>query len=447
MNKDMLYKLPASQFSASYPADIADEIASLPIAQGLEVFQSLEPTLSVSTFEYLPFPVQAEILKSLPSDRVAQLLNALSPDDRTGLLQELPTSLVNLLLKYLSPEERALSLQLLNYPEHSVGRLMTPDYIDVKMDWTVKQVLDYIRSHGRDSETVDVIYVVDDDGHLVDDIRIRQFLFADPKTTVSELSDRKFIALKVDEDEEEAVKIFRKYARSALPVVDADELLLGIVTFDDIMNVAVNEDTEDIQKIGGVEALDAPYLNTSLSNLVQKRVVWLIVLFMGELMTASAMGYFEDEIAKAVVLALFIPLIISSGGNAGSQASTLVIRAMALGEVTLRDWWRVMRREIVCGLFLGTALGLIGFFRIFAWSQFSDAYGAHWALLGTTLFFTLLGVVIWGTVSGAMAPIILKRLGLDPAVASAPLVATLVDVTGLVIYFTVAMVVLRGTLL
>lgn len=262
-----------------------------------------------------------------------------------------------------------------------------------------------------------------------------------------EIGNKKFVVLNVYEEEERAINIFRKYDRSALPVVDSKGALLGIVTIDDIMDVAVREDTEDIQKIGGVAALDEPYMETPFLRLMQKRMGWLVILFFGELLTASALGYFENEIAQAVVLALFLPLIISSGGNAGSQASTLIIRAMALGEVALKDWWRIMRREIVSGLFLGVCLGAIGFMRIALWSTFSDVYGPHWLLIAFTISMSLVGVVLWGTLTGSMLPLVLRRVGFDPAVSSAPFVATLVDVTGLIIYFSIAIAVLKGTLL
>lgn len=427
--------------------DLVELIESKPLEEKLLIFQALLPQKSVDVFEYLPLRLQKQLLHVLPSQRVADLLNVLSPDDRTNLLEELPTDRVNQLLKYLNAEERAVSTRLLGYPENSIGRLMTPDYLAIKMKWTVREVLDYIRQKGKDSETVNVVYAVDDQGKLLDDFRIRQFLFASLETKVKELADYKFIALHVEDDQEMAIELFRKHDRVALPVIDSKGILLGIVTFDDIMDVAVERDTEDMQKIGGVEALSEPYMDTPFFSLMQKRMNWLIILFIGEMFTASAMGYFEDEIAKAVVLTLFIPLIISSGGNAGSQASALIIRAIALDEVTLRDWWQVMRREIFSGLFLGIVLGLIGFFRVTLWGYFSDVYGAHWFLLALTVLFSLIGVILWGTLMGSMMPLILKRLGFDPAVSSTPFVATCVDVTGLIIYFSIAIVLLHGTLL
>jgi magnesium transporter len=336
---------------------------------------------------------------------------------------------------------------LLGYPEKSVGRLMTPDYVAIREDWTIQEVLAYVRTHGQDSETLNVIYVVDAQGLLVDDIRIREFLLTDPARTVSDLMDRRFVALKATDDQQTAVAAFRQHDRSALPVTDTAGVLIGIVTVDDVLDVAETEATKDIQRIGGSEALDEPYMEIGFGRMIQKRAGWLTALFLGEMLTATAMGFFEAEISKAVVLALFIPLIISSGGNSGSQASTLVIRALALGELTLKDWWRVVRREVAAGLALGTILGSIGFLRITVWSAFSDTYGQYWLLVAVTVALTLIGIVLWGTLIGSLLPLILRRLGFDPATSSAPFVATLVDVTGLVIYFSVALVVLHGTLL
>jgi len=434
-------------FSTGSPVDLADLIAVKSEEEQLLIFNALSQEAAIPVFAYLPFKIQMEILRSMPLDRIANLLNNAAPDDRTALLEDLPNDTVNQLLKYLSPEERAISIKLLGYPEDSIGRLMTPDYIAIKLNWTVQQVLDYIREYGRESETVNMIYAVDDHGVLVDDFRIRQFLFAPLSAKVENLADHHFVALRVEDDREKAVKAFRKYGRVALPVIDSKGVLLGIVTVDDIMNVAVEEDTEDMQKVGGMAAFKEPYMDVPFFTLIRKRIGWLILLFLGEMFTASAMGFFEGEISKAVVLALFLPLIISSGGNSGSQASTLIIRALALGEITLRDWWRIMHREIFSGILLGLALGTIGFFRVSLWSAVSNIYGPHWLLVAVTIFLSLIGVVMWGSLMGAMLPLVLKRCGFDPAVSSTPLVATLVDVTGIVIYFTIAMFVLQGTLL
>jgi magnesium transporter len=400
-----------------------------------------------SVFKILDFSTQKSIIQELPPYKTAELLNELPADDRTSFLEELPSEVVKELIRLLDPEERKVTLSLLGYPDGSVGRLMTPDYIAVQVDWTMNEVLDQIRKEGKHSETIDVIYVVNDRGEFVDDIRIREILLADPLKVVEEIIDYRSITLNVNDAQEMANQIFKMNNRVALPVVDDKHILLGIVTIDDVLWVANEEFSEDMQKIGGTEALDEPYLEIPMPKLFKKRVVWLIVLFLGEMLTASAMGYFEDEIAKAVVLALFVPLIISSGGNSGSQASTLIIQAMAVGEITISDWWKVLRREIVSGLLLGLVLGCIGFFRVIVWNSIFHTYGDNSVLIGLTVGFSLIGVVLWGTITGSMLPIFLKKLGADPATSSAPFVATLVDVTGLLIYFSLAFLLMRGILL
>jgi magnesium transporter len=429
------------------PADLAELIADLSPEEQVIVFRVLPHDLAADTFEYLKREDQERMLQAMGKEEVVKIINEMSPDDRTALLEELPSAAVTQLLQLLSPEERAIAKNLLGYPERSVGRLMTPDFIAVKDEWTVQQVLDHIRQFGKNSETINVVYVVDEKGKLIDDVRIREFLLRPLTAKVSEIRDHTFVFLSARDSEAEATKVFRKYDRTVLPVVDSAGKLVGIVTVDDILDVAEEEATEDIQKLGGSQALNEPYLTISLPGMVRKRAPWLVILFLSEMLTTTAMTFFEDEIAKAVVLALFLPLIISSGGNSGSQATTLIIRAMALGEMKLHDWWHVMRREICSGLMLGGILGTIGFCRIAVWSTFSNVYGPHWPLIGLTIFFSLIGVVLWGTLSGSMLPFVLRRLGFDPAASSAPFVATLVDVTGVVIYFTVAMFILRGTLL
>jgi magnesium transporter len=378
---------------------------------------------------------------------IAALLNHMSPDDRTWFLSELPANVTRQLLALLSPEERVEAITLLGYAPGTVGRLMTPHYVAIREEWTVQQVLDYVREHGQNSETLNVIYVVDEAGVLIDDIRIREFLVVPLTTRVSDLMDRRFVTLKATETQESAVAVFRREDRTALPVTDTAGVLIGIVTVDDVLDVAEEAATRDFQRVGGSEALDEPYMQMSVLGMVKKRAGWLVVLFLGEMLTATAMGFFEQEIARAVVLALFVPLIISSGGNSGSQASTLVIRALAIGELELGDVWRVIRREIFSGLALGCILGAIGFLRITIWSAFSSIYGPHWALVASTVALALVGVVLWGTLVGSVLPFALRRLGFDPATSSAPFVATLVDVTGLIIYFSVGVVILRGTLL
>jgi magnesium transporter len=427
-------------------SEVADLISDKPNKANL-IFGLLEFQRAVAVFRVLDFNEQQKIITSLSPNKVAKLLNELAPDDRTAFLEELPSGVTKEFLKLLEPEERKITLSLLGYPEESVGRLMTPDYIDVEPEWNVKQVLDYIRQYGKQVETIDVIYVTDKNGVLLDDIRIRDFLIAEKDTLVSELMDSRYISLSANDDQKETVLEFQNNNRVALPVVDDKNVLLGIVTIDDVLWVAEEEYTEDIQKIGGTEALDEPYLETPILKLIQKRLVWLLILFLGEMFTATAMSYYELEIERAVVLALFIPLIISSGGNTGSQASTLIIQAMALGEVKLNDWMRIFKREIISGLILGTILGLIGFARVYFAAVATHKLDHTTIPISLTVGFSLVGVVLWGTLSGSMLPLFLKRLGLDPAVSSAPFVATLVDITGLVIYFSLALLFLKGILL
>ncbi|HSR19534.1 MAG TPA: magnesium transporter [Anaerolineales bacterium] len=428
-------------------SDLADVMEALPAERQAVIFRLLPRELAAKVFSYLEPDRQEHLLKALAHTEVAAILNAMSPDDRTSLLEEMPAKVMQRLLDLLSPRERAIAAQLLGYDEDSVGRLMSPDFVRLRSHWTVAHALDHIRRYGKDSESLSMIYVIDGSGKLVDDLRIRQILLASPRTVVKDLMDSRFAALKATDHREQAVEAFKDTDLLALPVTDSEGVLIGVVTVDDILDVAEEEATEDIQKFGGTEAFDEPYLRTAVPTMVRKRATWLVVLFLGEMLTATAMARFEGEIARAVVLSVFVPLVISSGGNSGSQASTLVIRAMALGEVRLRDWWKVMRREILSGLALGTVLGTLGFSRIAAWATFFGAYGAYWPLLGLTVGIALVGIVLWGTLAGSMLPFLLRRLGLDPAVSSAPFVATFVDVSGLIIYFTTAGIILRGTLL
>jgi magnesium transporter len=435
------------------PADVAEVILDLPEDEQVIIFRVLPHALAADVFEYLDFEAQEQLLRAMAHEQVGAILNEMAPDDRTALLEELPSAAARQLIRLLTPEERRVATALLGYPEDSVGRLMTPDFIAVREDWTVQQVLDYIREHGSDRETLNFIYVVDDRGKLIDDIRMREFLLRPLATKVSEIRDENFVALNATDSQQDALNVFRRYDRAALPVVDSGGVVVGIVTSDDMLDVAEEEATEDIQKFGGMEALDEPYMRIPLWRMIRKRAGWLIILFLGEMLTATAMASYQEELAKALVLALFLPLIVSSGGNSGSQASTLMIRAMALGEVTLRDWWRVMSREVQAGLSLGLILGAIGVVRVGLWAIIGEQYlhrqpyGPHWPLVALTVGISLVGVVIWGTLSGSMLPFLLRRIGADPATSSAPFVATLVDVTGLVIYFSIALVIMRGVML
>ncbi|MGY3055204.1 magnesium transporter [Pedobacter sp. UYEF25] len=428
-------------------SDVEELIDEFP-KQAAKFIKTLSLNRAVNVFRILDFRTQERIIKKLSGVKLNSIIKNLPPDDRTALFGKLKGDILAKMITLLSPEDRKESLALLGYEEDSVGRLMTPDYVTVRAHWTISRVLAYIRRVGKNSETIDVIYILDKNSVLVDDIKIRSILLADPESIVGELTDNRFIALKATDHQEEAIGIFRMNNRVALPVVDGENIMLGIVTVDDILWVANEEYTEDMQKFGGTEALDEPYLDIPLLRLVKKRASWLVVLFLGEMLTATAMQYFEIELQKAVVLSLFIPLIMSSGGNSGSQASTLIIQAMALGEVTLTEWWKVMKRELISGSMLGAILGTVGLIRIVIWQNMNlYDYGPHWWLIAVTIFFTLVGIVLWGSLIGSMMPLLLKKLKLDPATSSAPFVATLVDVTGIVIYFSVAVLILKGTLL
>ena len=429
------------------PVEIAELLASLSDEERVLIFRILPREIAADIFSELDVDLQRTILSGLGDRQTARLLDEMAADDRTALLEEIPAEAARQLLALLPKEERDVALTLLGYPEGSIGRLMSPDFLTIHEDWKVREVLDHIRSHGQESDSLDTLYVVDSKGILVDEVAVKNLLLASLEDEVVSLMNYKFEALQVTADQEQAVELFKKYNRPTLPVVDGQGMLLGIVTVDDILDVQEEEVTEDIQKLGGSEALEDAYIRTPVATLIRKRAGWLIVLFVGEMFTASAMSHFEDEIQKAVVLALFVPLIISSGGNSGSQASTLVIRALAVGEIRTRDWFQILRRELVAGGTLGMILGLVGFLRVVLWSQFSSVYGPHWLALAFTVLFSLMGVVTLGTVAGSMLPLALKRLRLDPATSSAPFVATLVDVAGLVLYFTIAMLLLSGRML
>jgi len=430
-----------------HPSEIADIIGDIAENDRAIVFRLLPKELSFSTFEYLDFNVQEQLMKSLGQEEVAAILNEMSPDDRTELLEDLPGPVVKKLIRLLSPEERKIADTLLGYPEDSIGRIMTPDFITIKSNMTASGVLNKVREVGKKVEYIDTLFITDDSGKLMDEITLKDVLLAESDTQVNLLMNKSYVSLLVTDNQEKAVTTFREYDLYVIPVVNNENYLVGIVTADDVIDVIEEETTEDIQKFGGMEALEMPYKSVSVFEMVRKRAGWLILLFLGEMITTYAMGVFENEIAKAVVLALFIPLIISSGGNTGSQAATLTIRSMALGEITLRDWWLIMRREIITGIMLGITLGAIGFFRVAITTTYSNFFGEYWFLIGITVWVTLIGVVLYGTIAGSMLPFILSKLKFDPATSSAPFIATLVDVTGVVIYFSVAKFLLSGTLL
>jgi magnesium transporter len=444
----MLPELNVQDLSARHPHDIAETLSELTSKEMILAFLLLPGHLKAEVFTYFNYSTQQNLLKELGSRETARMLESMAPDDRTEIFENFPDLLIKETINYLSAEEKAIALNLLGYPEKSVARLMTPNYIQAKPDWTVKQTLNHIKKFGRKAETLNFIYIVDKSKRLIDDIRIGRLLMADEGESMANLMNDDYVFLTTTMTREDAIEKFDKYDRSALPVVTDNGVLVGIVTFDDILDEIESRDTEDIHKFGGLEALELSYTETPLLELVRKRAGWLVILFLGEMLTASAMGYFEDEIAAAVVLALFIPLIISSGGNSGSQAATLIVRAMAIKELSLSNWWYVMKKELLSGLMLGGILGTIGFLRIILWQALGFyEYGPFWFLIALTVGLSLVGIVLWGTLSGSMIPFVLRRFGLDPATSSAPFVATLVDVTGLIIYFSIAAALLRGTLL
>ena len=430
------------------PADIAERLSELHADERLLAFLKVPKEYKAEVFSHLDPSFQEETIRRIGSEEVSEILNAMTPDDRTALFEDFPDELIKYSINHLNHQERRIALKLLGYDVNSIARLMTPYYIQIRKEWSVKRCLEQIKRVGKKVETMNHLYVVDEKNRLIDDLTIGSLLLADEDTLVSELTDNQFVAITTTTSKEDAVTYFEKYDRSALPIVTEAGVLVGIVTIDDILDQIEQQNTEDIQKFGGMEALDVSYTQTSIFEMVKKRGFWLIVLFFSEMLTASAMGHFEDEIAKAVVLALFVPLIISSGGNTGSQAATLIIRAMALQEVGLKDWWYVMKKEIITGTLLGSILGAIGFLRIGIWHSIGLIdYGPHWLFVGFSIGVSLILVVLWGTISGSMVPFILKRMNLDPATSSAPFVATLVDVTGLIIYFSVAGLLLAGKLL
>jgi magnesium transporter len=497
------------------PPDIAEVLIDLPLDEEGVIFRILPRSRAAAVFSYLPLEHQEELVESLTREQTNALVAGMTPDDRARLLDELPAPVCRRLIESLSPDQLQATRDLLNYPVGTAGRYMTPEYVALRPDMTAAEALRHVKRTGRGKETLAILYVVDADGKLLEDLRLGSLVLADDATLVADIEDRPLVALAASTPGPDVVAAFERYDRVALPVVDGDGKMLGILTVDDVLEFSQKKATAEMQKLGGSEALDAPYFEVGFWAMARKRGGWLAALFLGEMLTATAMGYFEGEIEKAAVVALFVPLIISSGGNSGSQGTSLIIRSLALGEVKLRDWWRVFGRELRTGLALGLFLGVIGLARIGAWQGLSTvpgvggffrtqagqlvdgatpgstaladdvkldapvtlpagtvltrgtaippaavvpatlagvkpettAYGRHWLLIGLTVLFSLVGVVTWGSLAGSMLPFILRRLGFDPATSSAPFVATLVDVTGLIIYFSVASVLLKGTLL
>jgi magnesium transporter len=432
-----------------HPTDVAEILTRLPEHYRRMAFDAIaehNPRLATQALSELEADQGAALLLNRPVEDVVRLLRDLPIDDIAAILERVPEPLSYGVRERLRGPEYAAVGELLRHGEWTAGRIMNPKVFALHEGVSAGEAVAVLQESGG-LEMVFYLYVTDDRNHLVGVVSLRRLLLVPAQTPLKHIMATDVVAVGVDTDQEEAARLVAKYNLLAIPVVDDENKLVGIITVDDVIDVLRAETTEDIQKIGGLEALDEPYTETPFGTLIKKRARWLVVLFVGEMLTATAMGYFEREIARAVVLALFVPLVISSGGNSGSQAASLMIRALAVGEVTVRDWWRVLRREVLSGLALGAILGTIGLFRVTAWEKLFGTYGAHWVPLGFTVACSLLGVVLWGTVAGSMLPFALKRLGADPAASSAPFVATLVDVTGLVIYFSVAALILRGTLL
>ncbi|MEX0609162.1 MAG: magnesium transporter [Balneolaceae bacterium] len=430
------------------PVDISELLMELPGEIAVVVFRLLKKPVAADVFADLPSGKGVELLELFNKQQLSDVMTNLEPDEQVALLEELPGHLTQRVMSSINLEDQKQIKKLLGYPEESVGRLMTPRYVRVKSDWTIERSMKHIRKYGEIAETLNVIYVVDDKEYLIDDLRITRLILAEMEDKISSLMDHSFEALSVYDDQEEAVKMFAKYDRVALPVVDSDGVLVGIVTVDDIIDVAEEETTEDMQKMAGMDALDDYYSQTSIFGMVKKRVRWLIVLFIGQMLTVTAMSAYESVIAGAVLLSVFIPMIISSGGNSGSQAATLIIRALATDDLKSSDWKGVLRRELYSGIMLGLLIGTLGVGMTIFWGTLQgQIIDTALVLTGCTIGLSLLGVILFGNLSGSMLPFIMTKLKLDPAVTSAPFVATLVDVTGIIIYFTLATILLQGILL
>jgi len=431
-----------------HPAEMAKILVTLPNDALIKAFQQVPQAAQTSVFAYLDASHQKVVMKNLPEVTARMILNGLYSDDRMTFLSQVRGIELSHYIELLDDKNKKAAHSLLGYPDNSVARLINTDFAAIKKDMTIAEAMAYLRDNHKDTEAANVIYVIDDEGRLVDDIPVRRFVLNDPNKKIEDILDGYYEALNINDKKETAVDKFKEYDRIVLPVTNDDNVLLGVITIDDVIDVAEQADTEDIQKFGGMESLDYPYVKTPVFTLIKKRAGWLIILFVSEMLTATAMGHFDIQIAAAPILAIFVPLVISSGGNGGSQAATLIIRAMALKELTLKSWFYVMRREIFSGLILGLILGAIGFVRIALWQKLGFYnYGPYWFYLAVTVSLSLIGIILWGTLSGSMIPMILKKFKLDPATSSAPFVATLVDVTGLIIYFSISVLLLKGKLL
>jgi magnesium transporter len=440
----------AAETEELHPADLADVAELLPREQVHALLAALPPARAADVLEYLDEELRTELLEQLPAEQAAALVSQMTPDDRTDVLEEIDEAVAEEIVSELPAGTREETERLRRFEPDTAGGLMTTEFVSVSENMQVDQALDAVRALARSGrkEATYAIYATDLEGRLAGVLSLRELLGAAPGAKISDVAWTEVVSVAPDADRQDVARITANYDLIAIPVVSESGHVMGVITVDDVIDVLQDVQTEDIQKLGGMEALDEPYTSIGFWEMIRKRGGWLCVLFFGQLLTASAMQGFQGELLNAVVLSFFVPLIVSSGGNSGSQATSLIIRAMALGEVTLKDWWRVALRELPTGFTLGLVLGVLGFFRIIAWQRFGlYDYGPHYALLGLTVGIAVLGVVTFGSLIGSMLPFVLRRFGLDPASASAPFVATLVDVSGLVIYFLVAVLLLRGTLL
>ena len=438
-----------AQLKDLHPPDIADIFNRLEIDEAKFVYKQLDEQIVTDVLVELEDDVRERFLAALTSKEIAeQFIDNMDSDDAADVIAELPDKVQDEVLSHLEDSEQASDIvDLLKYDENTAGGLMATELVRVHVNSDSLECVREIRKQADEVKNIYTIYVVDDDERLVGLLSLKKLVISPTRSKVADIYESKVISVKTNTPDEEVADIMDKYNLVVLPVVDGLGRLVGRITIDDVVDLRREEETEDVQKMGAMEALDEPYMSTRFLQMIKKRAGWLILIFIGETFTATAMLYFQDDISKVIILSSFIPLIISSGGNSGSQASTLIIRALALGEITLRDWWKIIKKELSTGLTIGIILGVIGFIRVALWSYFTPVYGEHWLLIACTIGTALIGVVAWGTLIGSLLPLGLKRIGLDPAVSSAPLVATLVDVTGIVIYFSVAILFLRGILL
>jgi magnesium transporter len=431
-----------------FPEDIAEILNHLESFEAAYIYELLDEETASASLIHLREELREDILAKFSTKEIAEQIDNLDSDDAADVINELPEEIQDEVLSHIEDHEQAGDIaDLLNYAEGTAGSLMAKELVSVYYYDSVNVCIDEIRRQAESVSLMYAVYVIDDKDKLIGTLSLKKLLISHPLTRVEEIYDKDPIKVTTTTSTEEVADIMQKYDLVVLPVIDNLGRLMGRITIDDVVDVIRGEETGEAYKMAGIERLEESYMGTSYFGLIKKRAGWLVILFLGESLTATAMGFFEDQLAKAVILALFVPLIISSGGNTGSQASTLIVRALALGEITFRDWWKILKKELAVGLTLGLILGVVGFLRVAIWASFIDVYGAHWMSVGITVGLTLVGVVLWGNLAGSLFPIFLKRAKLDPAVCSAPFVATLVDVTGLIIYFSMATLILTGILL